>query len=288
MNRDLLLPARPAAHPVQIIRPPSFSMWAIAGHLARLMECRDLLYTLTLHRVSVRYKQSVLGYFWAVLHPVSLMLIYTVIFSRFVNVPTHGTPYAIFAFSALLPWTFFSNGLSGATMGLAAHSNLLSKVYFPREIVPISYVFAAFVDFLIASGVLVLLMLYYGVPLTASAVWGVPAILTLALFLIGIALFASAVQVRFRDVGVAMPLLLQVWMFATPVVYSLASVPKSLRYLYDLNPLVGITETFRGALLHGSAPDWVLLGKSLAVSLIVLIAAYAWFKHVEATFVDVI
>lgn len=274
--------------PVQIIRPPSFSVWTMGRHLIRLAQFRDLLYTLTLHRLSVRYKQSVLGYFWAILHPVLLMLVYTIIFSRFAKIPTNGSPYAIFAFTALLPWTLFANGLTGATMALPAHSNLLSKVYFPREIVPLSYVFAAFVDFLLASLILILLMIHYGVPLTAGALWAVPAILTLTVFLIGTSLFTSAVQVRFRDVGMALPLLLQVWMFATPVVYSLSSVPRSWRTWYDLNPLVGVVETFRGALLHGAAPDWVLLMKSLSVSVALAVVAYAWFKHAEATFVDVI
>jgi lipopolysaccharide transport system permease protein len=273
---------------VQVLRPPSFSIWAMVDHLARLIQFRDLLYTMTLHRLSVRYKQSLLGYFWAILHPVLLMLIYTIIFSRFAKVPTDGPPYAVFAFSALLPWTLFSNGLAGATMGLPAHSHLLSKVYFPREIVPLSYVLAAFVDFLIAFAILLLLMFHYGIALSAGALWAVPAILTLAVFLTGTALFASAVQVQFRDVGMALPLLLQIWMFATPVVYSLSSVPKPLRHLYDLNPLVAIMETFREALLHGEAPDWVLLAKSVAVSLVVAVVAYAWFKHAETTFADVI
>ena len=274
--------------PVQIIRPPSFSMRAMGRHLARLVQCRDLLYTLTLHRISVRYKQSVLGYFWAVLHPVLLLLLYTIIFSRLATVPTHGAPYAVFAFSALLPWTFFSNGLSGATLGLPAHSNLISKVYFPREILPLSYVFAAFLDFLVASVVLVALMFYYGIRLTASALWVIPAMLTLTLFLTGVALLTSALQARFRDIGVAMPLLLQVWMFATPVVYSRASVPREVRCWYDLNPLVAIMETFRSALLHAARPEAVLLAECLAVSLLIAVVSYAWFKHVEATMADVI
>jgi lipopolysaccharide transport system permease protein len=274
--------------PVQIIRPPSVSILAMSDYLARLMQFRDLLRAMTVHRLSIRYKQSLLGYFWALLNPLLLMLIYTIIFSRFVKVRTDGTPYAVFAYSALLPWTLFSNGLIGATAGLPAHSNLLSKVYFPREIVPLSYVFAAFADFLMAFVVLILLMFHYGIPLSAGALWAVPAILTLTVFLTGTALIASAIQVRFRDVGMALPLLLQLWMFATPVVYSLSSVPKSLRFWYDLNPLVGVMETFRGALLHGAAPDWALLAKSLSISLVVTLFAYAWFKHAEATFVDVI
>lgn len=273
---------------VQFIRPPAFLLWSIGGHLARLAECRDLLYTLTLHRISVRYKHSVLGYFWAVLHPLMLMALYTIVFSRVVKVPTQGAPYAIFAFSALVPWTLFSNGLSGATSALPANSSLLARVYFPREILPLSYILAAFVDFVIACAILALLMFYYGVRVTAAALWVIPALATLTVFLIGVALFTSAVEVRFRDVGMAMPLVLQIWMFATPVVYALGSVPRSFRLVYDLNPLVGVMDTFRVALLYGTSPDWVLLGKSMAVSLVVLAVAYACFKQVEGTFADVI
>lgn len=273
---------------VQIIQPPSFSIRTTTQHLARLAQCRDLIFTMTLHRISVRYKQSVLGYSWAVLHPALLLLLYTAIFSRVVTVPTHDAPYAIFAFSALLPWTFFSNALTGATIGLPAHSNLMSKVYFPREILPISYVLAAFVDFLIASAVFAALMVYYKFHLTVNAVWVIPAMLILTIFATGTALFTSVLQARFRDMGMAMPLLLQLWMFATPVVYSRASVPQNWRRWYDLNPLVAIVETFRGALLYSVSPDLMLLTECLAVSLLVAIVSYTWFKHVEATLADVI
>jgi lipopolysaccharide transport system permease protein len=252
------------------------------------MQFRDLLYTLTLHRIGVRYKQSVLGYYWATLHPLLLMVIYTFIFSRLVKVPTHGVPYTVFAFSALLPWTLFSNGLSTAATGLVSHSHLLLRVYFPREIIPLAYVFAAFADFVMASLVLACLVLYWGVSVTAHILWIIPAILVLMTFLVGLALLVSAFQVRFRDVGVAMPLLLQIWMFATPVVYSLSSVPARFRFWYDLNPMVGIVETFRGAILYGTSPNLVLLCRSFAISLVVTVAAYIWFKHVETTFADVI
>jgi len=274
--------------PAQIIRPPSFSFGMLRQHLTRLVQFRDLLYVLTVHRINIRYKQSILGYCWAILHPALLVLIYTVMFSRFVRVPTDGMPYALFAFSALLPWTFFSNGMSGATIGLVSHSHLLLKVYFPREILPLSYVFAALADFLTASGVFAMLMLYYGVSVTINVLWAIPAILTLTVFLTGLTLLTSAFQVRFRDVGVALPLVLQVWMFATPVVYSLASVPAKLRFWYDFNPMVGIVETFRGAVLHGASANWTLLGGSFAISLTLAIGAYIWFKHVEATFADII
>jgi lipopolysaccharide transport system permease protein len=272
----------------QIIRPPSFSFGTLGQHLTRLIQFRDLLFVLTLHRINVRYKQSILGYFWAILHPVLLMLLYSLIFSRFIRVSTDGMPYAVFAFSALLPWTFFSNGISGASIGLASNSHLLLKVYFPREILPLSYVFAAFADFVMASFVLTVLMVYCGVSITANILWAIPAILTLTVFLTGLALLASAFQVRFRDVGMALPLVLQIWMFATPVVYSLASVPAKLRFWYDFNPMVGIVETFRGAVLHGASADWGLLGGSFAISAIVTVGAYIWFKHVEATFADII
>jgi lipopolysaccharide transport system permease protein len=152
----------------------------------------------------------------------------------------------------------------------------------------LSYVLAAFADFLIASFVLTVLMVYCGISITANILWVIPAILTLTVFLTGLALLASALQVRFRDVGMALPLVLQIWMFATPVVYSLASVPAKLRLWYDLNPMVGIVETFRGAVLHGSSADWGLLGGSFAISAIVTVGAYIWFKHVEATFADII
>jgi lipopolysaccharide transport system permease protein len=216
------------------------------------------------------------------------MVIYTVIFSRFVQLPSRGVPYTVFAFSALLPWTFFSTGLSTATMGLVSHSNLLLKVYFPREIIPLSYVFAAFADFLLASLVLSILMLYYRVPITPRILWTIPAIATMTVFLTGLALLVSAFQVRFRDVGLAMPLVLQIWMLASPVVYSLASVPVKLRGWYDVNPMVGIVETFRRALLQGASPDSGLLGWSFAVSLATAFGAYVWFKHVEKTFADII
>ena len=275
-------------HTEQLIRPPSFSFASFGRHVARLVQFRDLLYTLTLHRISIRYKQSVLGYYWATLHPVLLMMIYTFIFSRLVRVPTHGAPYTVFAFSALLPWTLFSNGLSTAAAGLVSHSHLLLRVYFPREIIPLAYVLAAFADFVLASLVLMGLVLYWKVSVTAHVLWIIPAIVILMILVAGLALLASAVEVRFRDVGVAMPLLLQLWMFATPVVYSLSSVPTSLRFWYDLNPMVAIVETFRGAIIYGSSPDPALLFRSFAISVTIAVAAYMWFKHVETTFADII
>jgi lipopolysaccharide transport system permease protein len=281
--------ARPAApRRATTIRPPAFSWGGLANDLRKLAHYRDLLYTLSVHRIKVRYKQSVLGAAWAVLQPLSLMLVYTLVFSYIAQVRTGGVPYALFAYAALLPWTFFSTALTSATNGLVSHQNLVTKVYFPREILPLTYVFAALFDFAVASSVFFALFAYYRVPLGAGALYAVPVVAVLVVFTTAAALVFSATQVRVRDIGVAMPLLLQLWMFATPVVYPLEAVPAGLRGLYLLNPLVGVVEGFRNATLHGTAPDGRLLATSAVASLLLLAAAYAYFKRVEATIADVI
>src|ERR671938_51652 len=185
---------------VKIIRPPSFSPLTLLGNLGLLVQYRDLLLTLSAHRVKVRYKQSVLGLFWAILQPLSLMLIYTVIFSLIARMPSDGAPYAVFSYVALLPWTYFSTCLTNSTSGLVSHSQLVTKVYFPREILPLSYVIAALFDFLVASTVLAGLMIYYRIGLTLNALYAVPVILILTMFVTAVALFLSATQVRFRDI----------------------------------------------------------------------------------------
>jgi lipopolysaccharide transport system permease protein len=274
--------------PLTIIRAPSLSPGTLGRSLERLLHYRDLLLTLSLHRLKVRYKQSLLGPSWALLQPVALMLIYTVIFSRVVQVPTNGAPYAIFAYSALLPWTLFSTALSTATNSLVSHSNLVTKVYFPREILPLTYIAAALVDFFLASLVLGGLMVYYRTPLTAYALGAVPALAVLIVFTLGISLFLCAIQVRFRDIGVAMPLALQVWMFASPVVYSMSAVPTRWHALYVLNPVAGVVENFRRAIVEGAPPDVHALTVAAAVSCVLLPVAYLYFKHVEATVADII
>ena len=277
-----------ANRPIRIIRPPSFSPLNLLRELRGLWQYRDLFYTLTVHRIKVRYKQSLLGLAWAILQPLSLMLIYTVIFSVIARVPSEGAPYAVFAYAALLPWTFFSSALTNATQGLVNHSQLVTKVYFPREIVPLTYVSAALFDFCIASLFLVALFFYYGVSLTAYALWAIPILVLLTLLATALSLIFSVIQVRFRDVGVAMPLLLQLWMFASPVVYPLSAVPQRWRALYVLNPMVGVIENFRRAVLQGVEPDFQSLGVSAVVAAVVLPLAYLYFKRVEATMADII
>ncbi len=280
--------ARAEARRVKVIRPPSLSPAGLLRGLSVLADYADLLRTLSLHRIKVRYKQSALGLAWALLQPLSLMLIYTLVFSVITRMPSDGAPYAVFAYAALLPWTYFSTALTNATNGLVSHAHLVTKVYFPREILPLSYVVAALFDLLMASSILFALMLYYRVPFTLNALWAAPVIFVLTVFLTATALLLSATQVRFRDIGVAMPLLLQLWMFATPVVYPLEQVPQRFRGLYVLNPMVGVVDGFRRAVILGEAPDLRLLALSAGVSLLLLPAAYVYFKRVEATVADVI
>jgi lipopolysaccharide transport system permease protein len=276
------------ARPIRIIRPVSFSPLDLLRGLRELWHYRDLFYTLTVHRIKVRYKQSVLGLAWAILQPLSLMLIYTVIFSVIAKVPSEGVPYAVFAYAALLPWTFFSSSLTNATQGLVSHSQLVTKVYFAREILPMTYVSAALFDFAVASTFLIALFFYYGVGLTVYALYAIPILILLTALATAFSLFLSAMQVRFRDIGVAMPLLLQLWMFTTPVVYPLSAVPQRFRSLYALNPLVGAIENFRRVVLQGVEPDFHSLAISAIVAAILLPLAYLYFKRVEATMADVI
>jgi lipopolysaccharide transport system permease protein len=271
-----------------IIRPPSLSRLGLFDNLAELAHYKDLLYTLTVHRIKVRYKQSLLGATWAIIQPLSMMLIFTVVFSLIARVPSDGAPYALFAYVALLPWNYFSTAIASSTGGLVSHSQLVTKVYFPREILPLTYVLAALFDFLIASIVLGALLLYYRVPLTLNAFYALPIIIVLTLFATAIALFFSATQVRFRDVGVAVPLLIQLWMFATPIIYPLSAVPAHLLPLYKLNPMVGVIDNFRRVMLHRAPPDFSSLATSALISIALLIASYLYFKRVEATMADMI
>ena len=277
-----------ANRPIRFIRSPSFSPLNLLRELTGLWQYRDLFYTLSVHRIKVRYKQSVLGLVWAILQPLALMLIYTVIFSVIAKVPSENVPYAVFAYAALLPWTYFSSALTNATSGLVNHSQLVTKVYFAREILPLTYVSAALFDFAVASSFLVGLFIYFRIGLTIYALWAIPILVVMTMLVTAFSLFFSVMQVRFRDVGVAMPLLLQVWMFASPVVYPLSAVPQRLRGVYALNPLAGVIENFRRVVLQGVSPDFYSLGVSVLIAALLLPLSYLYFKRVEATMADII
>ena len=214
------------------------------------------------------------------------MLIFTFVFSMIARMPSEGAPYAIFAYSALLPWNYFSSGVSNATVSLASHAQFVTKVYFPREILPITYVAAALFDFLVASTLLGALMIYFRVPPTINVLYVVPIVLVLTCFALAMSFFFSATQVRFRDIGVAVPLLLQVWLFATPVIYPLSAVPERLRFFYTLNPMVGIIESFRRVILKGTPPEIGPLLFAAGIAVILLVLSYLYFKWVEATMAD--
>ena len=275
------------AHSI-VIRPGNASWLGAVEHLARLPEYSDLLHTLTVHRINVRYRQTALGVMWAVLQPLLMMLIFTGVFSVLARMPSDGVPYALFAYTALLPWTFFATALTNATTSLVTHTQLLTKVYFPREILPLTYVLAALFDFAIGLGVLALLMAWYHVPVSLQVVHLLPVVALLAAWVLAVALVLSAAQVRWRDIGVAMPLVVQLWMFASPVIYPLSAVPAGWRHLYLLNPMAGIISSFRDALLQGVQPDPVPLRYAAVVTAVALPVAYLVFKRAEATMADMV
>ena len=273
---------------VTVIRPAAAAWLHVGDHLARLREYGDLLYTLSVHRISVRYKQTALGFAWAVLQPVLMMVIFTAVFSVLARVPSDGMPYALFAFSALLPWTFFNTVVSTGTNSLVTHTQLITKVYFPREILPLTYLVAALFDFAIGVVILACLMAWYHVPFTATAFYVVPLLALLAAWAFAVSLVLSVIQVRFRDIGVALPVLLQVLMFASPIIYPLSMVPAGWRAWYLLNPMAGIVSSFRDVLLQQTRPDAQPLLFAVAVTVVALPLAYLFFKRAEATMADLI
>ena len=229
-----------------------------------------------------------LGVAWAVLQPLMMMTVFAIVFSRLAGIPSEGAPYPLFAFVALLPWTFFATAVSSGTGSLVSHAQLITKVYFPREILPLTYVVAGLFDFTMGLGVLALLMAWFDATVTTAVVYLVPLVLLLAAWALAMTLIFSAAQVRWRDVGVAMPVLVQVWMFVSPVIYPLGVVPPAWRPFYLLNPMAGIINGFRDVLLRGQPPDPVPLAYASAVTACVLPLAYLAFKRTEATMADVI
>jgi lipopolysaccharide transport system permease protein len=274
--------------PVRVIRPPAFSIGTIFSGVQTLVKYADLLWILSLFRLKVRYKQSALGWVWAALQPLALMTIYTLIFTRVTTISTGGIPYALFVLCALLPWLFFSSSISNAVHGLVLYPNLLTKMYFPREIIPLSYLAAGLADFFIGCVILAGFMAHYRVSPTWNMLYAIPILMVLAGFAAAIALLFSAIHVRFRDIGLALPLVLQVWMFTIPVVYSLQSVPVRFRKFYLLDPIAGLIENFRTVLLQGRRPDPSSLALSATIAFACLAIAYAYFKSSETTMADII
>ena len=260
------------------------------AHVQNSYHFRERICMWAFREIRVRYKQSLLGAAWAVLQPLSLMLMFTFVFSQIARIPTD-QPYPIFSYTALLPWTLFATSISFGVNSLINNMNLVTKTYFPREVLPLGVIGAALFDFLIASSIFVLLMIYYEVPITVHFLW-IPVFLIIQIFLmLGIILIGSALPVFYRDVRFVVPLGLQLWMYATPIIYPIALVEENLpqyRTLYALNPMVGIVESYRDVILEGVPPNYTDLGIAAAVSVILFIVAYIMFKRLEVLFNDLI
>ena len=259
----------------------------VGFELRDLWAHRDLFYFLAWRDVKVRYKQTALGAAWAILQPLLTMVIFTILFGRLARVPSEGEPYALFSYAALLPWNFFNLAVTNSGNSLVGNANLITKVYFPRLIIPGAAVGAALVDFMIASVILFLMMPWYGVTFRPTLLMFPPLVVFTAMVALGVGMWASALNVKYRDVRYALPFLLQLWMFVTPVIYPLAFIPLRWRWMFRLNPLSGILEGFRDA-IFGRPFLWRDLGFSAAATLLLLICAVYAFRHMEREFADVI
>jgi lipopolysaccharide transport system permease protein len=270
---------------ITIIKPPKG--W-VSLELYDLWEYRELLYFLTWRDIKVRYKQTVLGVAWAVIQPFFTMMVFSLFFGKLAKMPSDDIPYPIFSYAALVPWTFFANGLSQASTSLVASANLIKKVYFPRLVVPISAVTSGGVDFVLASVVLLGMMLFYGIVPTAAVVW-LPLLLLLALVTsLGVGLWLTAMNVQFRDVRYAVPFLVQAWMFATPIAYPSSLLDEPWRTLYGINPMAGVIEGFRWALLGTETAPGPIIFVSALVALGLLVSGSFYFRRMEDTFADVV
>lgn len=253
-----------------------------------LWEFRELLYFLTWRDIKVRYKQTVIGAGWAVIQPVVAMLVFATIFGRFARMPSEGIPYPVFAYTGLLPWQLFAGGLQRSITSLVSSAPLITKVYFPRLLVPIAATFSATVDFVIAFVVLIAMAFGFGLTPTWR-ILAMPGFLALVLLAaLGVGLWLSALNVRYRDIGHAVPFLVQIWMFASPVVYPASLVPERWRAVYALNPMVGAIEGFRWAVLDKPAPAAAIVAVSVAAAAVLLISGLVFFRRMERTFADVI
>ena len=273
-------------------RPPTVVIQAQRGvghlDLAALWEYRELLYFLVWRDLKVRYKQTLIGAGWAIFQPAMTMVIFTVVFGNLAKIPSDGVPYAVFAYTALVPWTYFSQAFTRTGACLVGDAHLITKVYFPRLIIPLAAVMAPAVDFLFSFLLLLGLVAWFGVAPT----WGIlalPLFLLLAMITaLAVGLWLSPLNVKYRDVGHTIPFLTQLWMFASPVVYPVSLIPESWRLLYSLNPMVGVIEGFRWALLGKENPDFMVILVSTAVILLLLVGGIVFFKRMERTFADVI
>ena len=274
-----------AAVQIPFIRiEPSSNRWSLK--FKELLDHRELLYFLVWRDIKVRYKQTAIGATWAFIQPLFTMIIFTLVFDRFAKMPSNGLPYPIFSFAALLPWTYFAKALNQSIMSVVSNANLVTKVYFPRLLLPLSAVLSGLIDFAIAFSFLLVLMVWYGI----VPGWGIMFlpffVLMTILTALSVSLWLSVVNVRFRDVGQAIPFVVQIWMFISPVAYPVSVVPEKWRVLYSLNPMTGVIEGFRWALTNGEAPLLMPIILSTVIVGILLAGGIVFFKRMEETFAD--
>jgi lipopolysaccharide transport system permease protein len=256
--------------------------------VGELWEYRELLYFLVWRDIKVRYKQTALGVLWAIIQPLMTMVVFSIFFGKLGKLSSDGIPYPIFSFAALVPWTLFSNGLTQAATSLVSSSNLIKKVYFPRLIIPIATVLAGVVDFILAFGILLILMLFYGITPTINTLW-LPVFLVLTIITsLSVSLWLSALNVEYRDIKYIIPFLTQIWLFATPIAYSSTLLSEPWRTIYGLNPMVGVVEGFRWALLGTNTAPGMMAIASAAAAFLLLISGAFYFRRMEKTFADTI
>jgi lipopolysaccharide transport system permease protein len=260
----------------------------VSARWRELLAYRELLWTLALREIQVRYRQAILGAAWAIIQPAALMVVFTIFFGRVLRVPSDGLPYPLFAYCALVPWSFFATSLSAGVPSLTNHAHLVTKIYFPREVLPLSSIVAAGVDFGVAACVFVGLLVFYCVPVTPAVLYAPLLVLLQAVFTAAVVLFLSALNVTYRDVRHAVPLMVQVWMFATPIIYPLSIVPERMRPLYLLNPMAGIVDGYRRVVLHGTAPDLQAVVLAAGVSVVLGVLGYRYFIWSASRFADIL
>jgi lipopolysaccharide transport system permease protein len=271
--------------PILRIRP---SKGWVSLKLGELWQYRELVYFLIWRDIKVRYKQTALGATWAIIQPVMTMVVFSLFFGKLGKIPSDGVPYPIFAYAALVPWTFFANGLAQSSNSLVGSSNLITKVYFPRLAIPMGTVLSGLLDFMLAFIVLLVMMLFYGIAPTLNILW-LPLFLLLAVVTsLGVGLWLSALNVEYRDVRYVVPFLTQFWMLATPIAYPSSLLHEPWRTIYALNPMVGVVEGFRWALLGARmAPGPVIAASSFA-AVVLLVSGALYFRRMEKTFADVV
>jgi len=273
------------SEPTTIYIKPTTGLAAL--NLRDLWVYRELVFFMIWRTLKVRYKQTLLGATWAIIQPLMTMIVFNFIFGNVAKVPTDNIPYPIFSYTALLPWGLFTTALNQASRSLTTNQNMVTKIYFPRLVLPISSVLAGLVDFAVAFVILIGLMIYYGVSPAWNVLWTLPFFLLLSIITaLGVALWLSAINVQYRDVNYALPFLTQFWLFITPVAYSASVISDKWKLVYSLNPMAGVVNGFRWALLGaGTGPD-IALWISVLISLVILVSGLFYFRNMERTFAD--